>query len=510
MIHTPATNSAFEKRIKRQVIGKPHRFQAVVPLGFEKTLAHELSSILKNGASVKTPDTNSLPHVTGDGKVEFTAKITDAWKAVACSLIANRILMHIADFKAENFRDFEKKAAEIPWELYLDERTGCAQQAIDEKSNPTNSNNVARNTINIHVTCRHSRLYHSEAIAERLLNIIEGGRRLAPAVTASATPSAGTPHNTPFKVILAKAGISNPIKNFEQHLYVTFLDDRCTIWLDLAGEELYRRGHERFVNDAPLKETIAAAMIFEAQSIALGPSNQSHHIFTQDTPFRATLFDLMSGSGTFSLEAAYMSNGLIPGICRDFALKYQPAFKEATWRFLTRRENGLSPTDERQEVVTATIAKIVTSDISERAIEIIRHNIECSPLTQIKPAPITPQLRDFFSYTSKEIADLCGDTSPILVLNPPYGKRLDFDAPKLYTKIGRHLASLASGLKLLGKTLTVAILAPKDDTRDGARYTCTANLLRECPALSPENNAAAKHIVTSHGGLTLNVLIAKI
>ena len=155
MIHTPATNSAFEKRIKRQVIGKPHRFQAVVPLSFEKTLAHELSSILKNGASVKTPDTNSLPHVTGDGKVEFTAKITDAWKAVACSRIANRILMHIADFKAENFRDFEKKAAEIPWELYLDERTGCAQQAIDEKSNSTNSNNVARNTINIHVTCRH-------------------------------------------------------------------------------------------------------------------------------------------------------------------------------------------------------------------------------------------------------------------------------------------------------------------------------------------------------------------
>ena len=214
MIHTPATNSAFEKRVKRQVIGKPHRFQSVVPLGFEKTLAHELSSILKNGASVKTPDTNSLPHVTGDGKVEFTAKITDAWKAVACSRIANRILMHIADFKAENFRDFEKKAAEIPWELYLDERTGCAQQAIDEKSNPTNSNNVARNTINIHVTCRHSRLYHSEAIAERLLNIIEGGRRLAPAVTASATPSSGDTPQHPVQSHPRKGGDLQPNKNF--------------------------------------------------------------------------------------------------------------------------------------------------------------------------------------------------------------------------------------------------------------------------------------------------------
>ena len=224
----------------------------------------------------------------------------------------------------------------------------------------------------------------------------------------------------------------------------------------------------------------------------------------QEDTVPITLIDPMAGSGSFSLEAAYMASSLIPGICRDFALKHQPAFKEATWNFLIRRNNGAA----------ATITKIVTSDISERSIEIIKHNIECSPLASIAPSEnsptITPQIRDFFSYTSKEIADLCGDTSPILVLNPPYGKRLDFDAPKLYTKIGRHLAALASGLKQLGKTLSVAILAPKDDTRDGARYTCTANLLRECPALSPESNSAAKCIATSHGGLTLNVLIAKI
>ena len=437
-------SSALEKRLKRQVIGKPHRFQAVVPLGFEQALVHELCSILKSDDSAEASDTNFLPHVSGDGKVEFTAKITDAWKAVAYSRVANRILMHLADFKAENFRELEKKAAEIPWELYL-----------------------AQKGVHIHVSCKHSRLYHSDAVAERLDKIL---------------PAPSTPQN----------------------LFVTLVDDRCTLWLDLAGEELYKRGHERFVNEAPLKETIAAAMIFEAIKSAIGPA-QSGAI---------TLIDPMAGSGTFSLEAAYMSNGLIPGICRDFALKHQPAFKEATWKFLTRRENGQTPTDERQEVVTATITKIVTSDISEHAIEIIRHNVECSPLASFAPNgnshTITPQLRDFFNYTSKEIADLCGDTSPILVLNPPYGKRLDFDAPKLYTKIGSHLASLASGLRQLGKTLTVAILAPKDDTRDGTKYTCTANLLRECPALSPENNAAANLIVTSHGGLTLNVLIAKI
>lgn len=430
-------SSALEKRLKRQVIGKPHRFQAVVPLGFEQTLVHELCSILKSDDSAEASDTNFLPHVSGDGKVEFTAKITDAWKAVAYSRVANRILMHLADFKAENFRELEKKSAEIPWELFLDNK-GTAR-------------------VDIHVTCKHSRLYHSDAVAERLDKIL---------------PAPSTPQN----------------------LFVTLVDDRCTLWLDLAGEELYKRGHERFVNEAPLKETIAAAMIFEAIKSAIGPA-QSGAI---------TLIDPMAGSGTFSLEAAYLANDLIPGICRDFALKHQPAFKEATWNFLTKQESSAA----------TTITKIVTSDISERSIEIIKHNIECSPFASIAPSEnsptITPQLRDFFSYTAKDIADTCGESAPIIVLNPPYGKRLDFDAPKLYTKIGRHLAALASGLKQLGKSLTVAILAPKDDTRDGAKYTCTANLLRECPALSPESNSAAKCIATSHGGFSLNVFIAKI
>ena len=421
-----------EKRLKRQVIGKTHRFLAISPLGFETSLANEFKYIRRAPTQhEQEPDSLSIG-IPGDGKVEFTSKITDAWKFVAYSRIANRILMHIADFKAENFRDFEKKSAEIPWELYL-----------------------ASTNVSIHVNCKHSRLYHSDAIAERLQKVME--LEPAPNLIRGNTP---------------------------QHLFVNFLDDRCTIWLDLAGEELYKRGHERFVNDAPLKETIAAGMLREAFDLNPG------------TP--VTLFDLMAGSGTFSLEAAYMASGLIPGKCRDFALKHQPAFKEATWNYLLI------------DVITSPIHKILTSDISERAVEIIRHNVECSPLASIAPAPIVPELKDFFNYSAQDIADACqGGTSPVIVLNPPYGKRLDFDAPKLYTHIGRRLAELARPLKNLGKPLTIAILAPKDDSRPGSKYTCTTNLLRECPDLSPTHNPEAKQIITSHGGLTLNVFIAK-
>ena len=456
---------------------------AVVPLGFEKTFVREMDFLRRE--SVENQGTNSLDiNIAGDGKVEFTAKLVVAWKVVAYSRIANRIQMHIADFKAENFRELEKKAAEIPWELFL------------------TTNHQPLTTI--HVTCKHSRLYHSDAVAERLQNVIEGGSLPLAAAPAgsSATPSAGTPRNAPKSE-------ATDLAPHTSNLYVTLIDDRCTLWLDLAGEELYTRGHERFVNDAPLKETIAAAILQEACSQPSPPCL---------LPTSYCLLDLMSGSGTFSLEAAYMANGLIPGKCRDFALKHQPAFKPATWNHIVNSANANpNPSLRRNEVTAAiksTIQKIVTSDISEKAVEIIQHNVECCPLANIAPstaAPtISPQLRDFFSYTAKEIADLCEESSPVIVLNPPYGKRLDFDAPKLYTQIGKKLAELARELAPLGKQLTVAILAPKDDSRPGSKYACTANLLHECPALDPQQNSDAKNIVTSHGGLSLNAIIARI
>lgn len=457
-------NSAFEKRIKKHVIGKMHRFTAVAPLGFEDTLAQELYFI-----GVETDDL----HVASDGKVEFTAKITEAWKAVAYSRIANRVLMEIASFKAENFGQLEKHAAEIPWELFLP--TG------ESEDRSTTSDKSAG--IVLHTTCKHSRLYHSDAIEERIL-----------------------------KIISEKISLGNGLKTAsQQHLYIHFLDDRCTIWLDLAGEELYKRGHERFVAEAPLKETIAAAMLFEA-------SKQT----TNHQP-QTSIIDPMAGSGTFSLEAAYIANGLIPGKCRDFALKHQPAFKETTWRYIVEGKFAKQGEPPKE---TESCIFIMTSDIAERPVEIIRHNIENSPLKDIfansknqVAVKINPQLKDFFDYTLEYFINTSGSLAQssrkitdniLILLNPPYGKRLDFDAPKLYSNVGKKLSEWSKEAEVRGINLIVAILAPKDDTRNGAKYTCTANLLRACSALNPANNKAAKLIETSHGGFSLNVFIAKI
>ena len=520
-------DAALEKRLKRQVIGKPHRFLAVVPLGFEQTLVEELKSVgIETVADAA--DAAGQFRIVGDGKVEFTAKIVEAWKAVAYSRIANRVLMHIADFKAENFRDLEKKAAEIPWELYLRKTAVPLLQRHTEArsasvSTPSNSELGTGNSLSIHVTCKHSRLYHSAAIAERLYKVIEESfDSSAPAVIpAPSHPDAGQDqHSSPERHpdagqdrLLAPerhpdvgqdrhlAPERHPDVGQDRHLatqnlYVNFLDDRCTLWLDLAGEELYKRGHERHVNDAPLKETIAAAMLFEASALVAAP---------------ITLFDLMAGSGTFSLEAAYKANGLIPGACRDFALKHQPAFKEATWKHIVSSMDSLAPAGLRNDNQNkqARPLAIITSDISERAVEIIKYNVQSSPLKEKAPDSIAPKLRDIFSYTAEEITGACPEgSSPAMLLNPPYGKRLDCDAPALYAQIGRKLTELAHSLDKAGKPLTVAILSPKDFTTNGVKYTCTTNLLQECPTLDPSKNSKAKHIVTSHGGLTLNAFIA--
>ena len=473
-----------EKRIKRQVHGKFHRFTAVVPLGFEATLVQELRQM---GVSTKDESFE-----TTDGKVTFEAKLTEAWKAVALSRIANRVLMDIASFKAENFRELEKKSAEIPWELYLDERTlASSLQTKDERNNPSISELVTSNSLHIHVTCKHSRLYHSDAVAERFYNVFKGGSLPLVRTASLSTPSAGTPRNAPPQD-----------KPSSQNIFVTLIDDRCTVSLDLAGEELYKRGHQRFVNDAPLKETIAAAMLLEAIHCSKGEARP--HTSKPDTSGDlTTLIDPMAGSGTFSQEAAYMANGIIPGKCRDFALKHQPAFKEATWNYLTRViQSGEAAKDPVQNH-DSSIIKIITSDISEQAVEIIRHNVECCPLAKIEPTPIAPQQKDFFSYTPEEISNIGHDTSNgsrnarvIIVLNPPYGKRLDANAPALYARIGKKLSELAQGIVC---PLVVAILAPK-----GA---CTDNLLKNCPALATPDT---KQIKTSHGGITLNCFVGKI
>lgn len=215
----------------------------------------------------------------------------------------------------------------------------------------------------------------------------------------------------------------------------------------------------------------------------------------------------MAGSGTFSLEAAYIANGLIPGKCRDFALKHQPAFKEGTWNFILKGTPAVIASEAKQSTQSGPAITIITSDISERPINIIKHNVEASPLAEIaKNRPnavsINPQLRDFFSYTVKDFfsENKSENQNVIILLNPPYGKRLNFDAPKLYEKIGKFLQKEFCEGNQFKAQIHVAILIPKGP--------CYDKLIQNCTALNMRKNPNITEINTSHGGFSLSCIIA--
>ena len=168
-------------------------------------------------------------------------------------------------------------------------------------------------------------------------------------------------------------------------LNINFCKDKCAIWLDLCGEPLYKRGN-RFVGDAPLQETLAASILLYA-----------------DFAKYEKLIDPMAGSGVFSMEAAkWISNKII--LERKFDFMKMPAFREVAFNnFLSKAKPKFAGTN----------IKIECSDISKKAVETIFHNAGEMEHLSIKQS-------DFFSLPPAKNA--------LIVLNPPYGKRLSVGA----------------------------------------------------------------------------------
>ena len=120
------------------------------------------------------------------------------------------------------------------------------------------------------------------------------------------------------------------------------LDDRATLLLDTTGIGLHKRGYRRLVGEAPLRETLAAAMLDLSR-------------WTPDRP----LWDPFCGSGTIAIEAALIGRGLPPGLNRRFACENWPRLAGAAWselREAARRRSSPSLPERNQ-----------ATDVSEEA-----------------------------------------------------------------------------------------------------------------------------------------------
>ncbi|MEN8751890.1 MAG: hypothetical protein AB1Z18_03865 [Desulfobacterales bacterium] len=315
-----------------------------------------------------------------EGGVSFNGRLYDGYLANLCLRTANRILMRIGAFTASNFFTLEKKLAATPWELYL------------HPGQPLRFN----------VTARHSRLYHSVAIAERFQKAIDAR--------------------------WAEAGVDlkpNESAALGQQIFIRVVDDHFAVSLDSSGENLYRRGLKKQVTAAPLRETIAAAMLILAG-------------YSPPEP----LVDPMCGAGSFSLEAAIRVLNIPAGWFRDFAFSSWPAFA------LTRRRWKHIKDQCAQRIVGTNNAAIFAADIDPSACKALEENAAGSGLS----ASIAVSNRDFFDLTPREF----GVAPGLLTINPPFGRRMG--SPKHSDALFKDLCNR---LKAVWHGWRVALVVPR-------------------------------------------------
>ena len=186
------------------------------------------------------------------------------------------------------------------------------------------------------------------------------------------------------------------------------LKDEATLMIDTSGDPLHKRGYRYEAGTAPIRETLAAAIVKTSR-----PREE------------VTLWDPMCGSGTIAIEAAMMMRNVAPGMKRRFIAETFPFIPERVW---------IDAREEAHDVITPSEFTAFASDIDESVLEIAKGNAY--------RAGVLNSLR-IFKQDARRIG--AKDRRVTIVTNPPYGERLGTveEVESLYREIGAHFRSLA-------------------------------------------------------------------
>jgi putative N6-adenine-specific DNA methylase len=337
----------------------PERFFAVTAPGIKPIAAQEL---LQLGFQPGQPERDSTP-----GGVEFNGELRDLYRANLHLRSVSRVLLRLGDFYAAAFSELRKKAGRLPWEHWINPGRPLA----------------------LRVTCHKSRLYHSGAVAQRVAGAI--GDRLGQA--------------PPLESFDQSSG-----KPLPQLVLVRLERDLCTISLDSSGAGLHRRGYRLATAKAPLRETLAAAML-----LASGWDGS------------ASLWDPFCGSGAIPIEAACLAQNLAPGRSRRFAFMDWPGFDAPDWQELLQQAE-----DQRSH----RRPQIWASDRDAGAVQMAQENAARAAVGE----------RIQFSQAAISAAHPPPGPGWV-VTNPPYGRRVSSgkDLRDLYARLGDVLRRTCPG-----------------------------------------------------------------
>ncbi len=385
---------------------------ASTALGLESIAAGELNSLGVRGRQEI-------------GGVAFAGDLDHLYEANLWLRTASRVVVRLGRFHASTFYELERRAKKLRWSEFLS----------------------ATGPVRLRVTCRKSRLYHSDAVAERVMSAIsESASRVVEVSGEDRTDerdndgdAEGIEHADEGSDMKAEPGVVGQTQLF----VIRIVHDQVEISADSSGELLHRRGYRKEVAKAPLRETLAAAMV-----LASG--------WRRGEP----LLDPMCGSGTIPIEAALIARGIAPGAHRKFQFMDWPTFDHTRWKMIL---------EHAQSSATRSCEKISGSDRDAGAIRAAQGNAGRADVA------------DTIQFSEKAISAALGDLEEVengagwTLTNPPYGIRIgeDEDLRNLYARLGAdlkrtrgwRLGVLTPDTGLVGQTRLPMV--SRFDTRNG-------------------------------------------
>ena len=299
---------------------------------------------------------------TENGKVTFLGDGKDIVRANIWLRCADRVLLKVSEFKAVTFDELFDKTKAIDWSEFIPKN---GRFPVDGQS--------VKSTL---FSISDSQAIVKKAIVENL--------------------------KSKYKInwFPENEGLYN--------VKVSILKDIATLTIDTSGVALHKRGYRQSAVTAPLKETLASALVLLS-------------FWNKDR----VLIDPFCGSGTILIEAAMIGRNIAPGLAREFAFKQWPIVSEEDFREATRE--AYEAIDHDSEI------KLYGYDILEENVTAAIENADEAGVSDC----ITFEQKDFKDLSLK-------DDYSIMITNPPYGERLSEkeEVDKLYKLIGEKIGKL--------------------------------------------------------------------
>ncbi len=324
---------------------------ATAAFGLESVVSFELKKLGFENLKVENGS------VTFSGKVEDIVK-TNLW--LRCS---DRILIKMGEFKALDFEELFQGTLAIPWEDII----------------PLNGK--------MHIT--------GKSVKSKLFSVPD------------------------CQAIVKKAIVESMKRKYKQDWFdedgpvykieISLHNDMALLTLDTSGSGLHKRGYRLHQGDAPLKETLAAAMI-----------NLSR--WSPDRPFA----DPLCGSGTIAIEAAMVAKNIAPGLNREFVSEMWPQIPESLWSQYR---------EEAQEQIINRDFEIYASDYDKKVFDFAQENARLAGVS------------DSILFEKKPLSEFSSKKKfGCIITNPPYGERMNFDSSisGLYREMGEVFSRLES------------------------------------------------------------------